>query len=749
MITHTNDLFCIDTENTSYIFSVENPQAAEHIYYGRKLNRPVSSLTAIREKHLKAPRMSTIARGKYSELCLNDTLLEFSLEGNGDYKTPLVALSLGEKGDRTLSLKFESYQITKGIIRFKGAKMPQAVATQEDAESLVVTYVDNERKIKLITYYTSFYKADVITRRATVINESKENLSLRSLLSASLDLRAEGVSVVSFSGKCGSEKEATENKMGRGTFSVESRTIMSGENDPTVIVSSGRDTYLMSLIYSGAHRTTITETPQGITHITTGINPDLFSWNLNEGEFFESPEAVLSYSPSGKEKCGTLMKKFIENHIRRGKWKNRIKPIILSTFGALSYDVNEADVLKMAKEAKNIGIEGICVDDGWFGARSDNTSSLGDWYANTLSFPSGIKDLSNEVHYMGLLFGLWFEMEGISERSMLYKSHQDWIVGKDALSSALSNNEFLLDITRSDVQEWVIETLIRLIESSSIDYIKWSLSRFQGDLWSNDGRRDSGEFMHRYTLGLYHILDTITKTFPNLYIEVVSKGGMRFDMGMLSYASSISVTESSLIESRLKTIEGTGMIYPLSVMTNVISSFKDSSKRETLFNTSSFGVLNYSINPLELSKTEMIALRQQIDFYKAYRPLLQYGNFLLQENSPDRTVWSLSNGDSSVIILLYYLKRDSVNTSAEKLYAYCANENYIYSFMSRPHIEDNIESILHPQEIECYKIPGDALVWAGISLADNISGNGFNEGMRTLRGSSSRLYIIKREVKNE
>lgn len=748
MITHTNGLFSIETENTSYIFSVDGTGAPEHIYYGRKLSRPLSSLSAIREKHLKAPLMSTLAYREYSEFSLDDTLLEFSTEGRGDYKVPLVAVSLGEKGDRTLSLEYSSYQITKGIMRLKGAKMPQAVATEDEAESLTVTYTDSTRKIKLITYYTSFYKADVITRRTAIYNESKEKLTIRSLLSASLDLRAGGVSVTSFSGAPLREKETQETLMRRGEITLESRTIMSGESDPSVIVSWGKDTYLLSLVYSGAHRTTVTETSHGITHITTGINPALFSWTLGENEFFESPEALLAYSPSGREKCGNLMKKFIENHIRRGKWKNRMKPVFLGTSGPLSYSVNESDVLKLAKEAKDVGIEGICIDDGWFGARNDSTSSLGDWYADTLTFPSGIKDLSNEVHYMGLLFGLWFELEGISERSMLFKSHPDWIVGRKALTSALGSDEFLLDITREDVSEWVIETLIRIIESTSVDYIKWSLSRFQGDLWSNKGERDSGEFMHRYLLSLYHILDTITKTFPNLYIEAVSYGGMRFDMGMLSYASSILVTEGRETETRLKTIEGTGMIYPLSVMTNVISSY-EAAERETLFNTSVFGVLNYSINLSDLSKTEKLALRQQLDFYKAYRPLLQYGNFYVAEDSPDRVIWSLSNGDSSAVIVLYYLKHNCVNTTAEKLYIDAANEDYFYSFMARTHIEDSIESILRPQEIECYNIPGDALKWAGIALADNISGNGYDEGMRTLRAKSSRLYIIKREVRNE
>ncbi len=749
MIRFDNGLFYIETENTSYIFSIEDTGYPEHVYYGRRLKNPEASLAGMREKHLKAPRLSTLCSREYGEFTLNDTLLEFSTEGKGDYRTPLCAVSLGEKGDRTLSIGYTSHQITEGIARFKGPKLPQAVASAEESESLSVTYTDRERKIRLITYYTAFYKSDVITRRSVIVNDSRSTLTVRSLLSSSLDIRECGVTVTTLSGTWGREKQIRTRKMEEGSVLCESRTLFSGENDPTVIITTKRGSYLSSLVYSGSFRNTITQTPQGITHLTAGINPDLFSWKLERGEMFESPEAVLAYTTGGPAEAGELMKKFIENHIRRGSWKNRLKPVMLNTWDALSYDPDETDVLRMAKDAKELGMEGIVIDDGWFGARSDSTSSLGDWYPDTRHFPSGLKDLSNEIHYQGLLFGLWFEMEGISERSMLFRSHPDWIAGHDAPSSALSSDELLLDITRVEVQDWVIETLSSIIESASVDYIRWSLSRFQGDLWSQSGEKDSGEFMHRYLLGLYRILDVITKSFPSVYIEATLSGGMRFDMGMLSYASTILTSECTDPLMRMKVTEGTGLIYPLSVMSSYISSSPDkytgrNIESETRFNASIFGAVSYSINPRELSKIESFILSQQIEFYKAYRLLLQYGSFRVQEDSEERTIWTVSNADSSSVIMLYYMKKAGVNTSAEKLYCETANEAYDYSFMARSHMQSRVDLVLKPQEIECYNISGDALKWAGITLADNVSGNGWEDGMRVLGDNSSRLYIIRR-----
>ncbi len=736
MITYNSGIFNIETENTSYIFSVENKGIPEHIYYGKKLRNPSSSLPAIREKHLRTPESHN----------LGDTLLEFSTEGCGDSRTPIAALTLPDKGRRTLSLEYTSHEIKEGIARFKTLRLPQGVGTDSEAETVRVTYSDSTGNIEFITYYTSFYKADVITRRTVLVNRTKSPLTLRSLLSSSLDIRGEGVKVTSFSGKAGSGKRMRERVMSQGSFSLESRTLESGDTDSTLIIESGNDTYLMGLIYSGASRTSVEESPLGITRITTGINPDLFSWTLEGGESFESPEAVLAYSGEGKRKAGNLMKKFIENHIRRGLWKNRMKPVMLDTWDALGYDPEERDVLKMAKAAESLGFEGIIIDDGWFGARKDDTSSLGDWYADTKHFPSGIKDTANEIHYLGLMFGLWFEMESISERSMLYKTHPEWAAGR----KSGKENTFLLDFTRSDVQEWVIDTLSRIIESYKLDYIRWSVPYARTDFGSNQKDGDPGEFMHRYITGLYHILDTITKTFPNIYIEGASSGGMRFDMGMLSYASSILISENSDPLDKLETVEGTGMIYPLSVMTNMLSSSPDKLSgrtidEETKFNTSAFGVIAYSINPVELSPAGRIRLTQEIDFYKAYRPLLQYGTFTLEEDSERRTIWTVSNGDGSAVLVLYYQKRAGINTGSEKLYIECANENYDYSFMARIHMKEEFMNELHPQELECYSAtPGDALKRAGIALMENSPGSGYEEGMRTLTDNSSRLYIIKR-----
>lgn len=738
------------TENTSYLFSITDSGYPEHIYYGKRLKNPDVCLSAIREKHLVAPVMSTIANREEKEITLNDTLLEFSTEGKGDYKTPMVAISYGEEKERTLNLEFIGYAIHKGIRRFSSSLvLPQAIGTESEADTLEIVYKDKVRNIKLIQYYTTFNNADVITRRSTIVNESFENITLRALYSGQLDLRTENAECITFQGAWARERNEVRNKITRGSFYIESRTLESSlDANPAFYVLNGKDTYLMNLMYSGSHRATFSQTGHGLTHIVWGINEAMFSWPLVPSEFFESPEAVMIYSDKGIDGARDLSHRFVQKHVRRGAWRDRLKPLMFNTWEGSYFDIDEDKIANIAANAKDIGAEGLVIDDGWFGARYNDKTSLGDWYANTMKFPSGLANTSAEVHRLGMIFGLWVEPEAISEKSNLRDKHPDWIIGRKPETNAIGRNQMLLDLTRDDVQDWIIATLSSLIEVARVDYLKWDMNRSVSDIYSHRPIGDYGKFAHKYITGLYRILKTLTQRYPNLYIEGCASGGGRFDLGMLSYCPSIWTSDCSDPIERLKITEGTAMVYPLSVMgVSVSPSPNFHTKRivdlETRFNTSVFGVLNYSVEAEKLEKAIRSSYKQQIEFYKNYRLLLQFGTFRVQESN-NRTIWTISNNDASTIIVLYLQKEARINTSAEKLYIECANENYEYRFFARDHYQSEIEASLYPQEPECYNISGDALKWAGITLMEQYSGNGYKDGMRVLGDFSSRLYLIKK-----
>lgn len=741
MTEENSGIFHISTNNTSYVFSVLPDGHLEHIYYGKKLRSPSFSFSAIREKHLLSPHTSLSPSRDSEEFSLDNTLLEFSTKGKGDYKTPQFSI-YRKNGEKTFDPRYTGYKVSSGIIRFKGTKLPQALSDEENAETLEISFLDEERKIRIILVYTSFKKEDVITRRAIIVNDGEDEISLSSASSLTLDIRERNMKMTTFSGTWGNEKQEREKTISEGTYINESRKMFSGENDPAVILEGKNGAYLSTLLYSGSHKTTITETPFGITHVVSGINNAGFSWKLKKDEYFETPEGLLIYSDKGKDEVLSLHRAFVQNNIRRGIWKDRVKPVMLGIKESLGYTLSESGILQAAKEASKLDFDGVVVDDGWFGARNNEMTSLGDWYVNTKRFPSGLIVLSSEIHSLGLLFGLWFSPEVVNEKSRLFEEHPDWIIGKNAEDNATREGEHLLDLTREDVQDWIIKTISHIIESSSLDFIKWDLNRFESDIYSRS-IENLGSFSHLYILGLYKILDTIKKKFPSLYIQTSLSGSLRLDDGILYYSESVRLTSSWDVERGLNVLKGASKLYPLSVLSQEISPSLDecTGKEYPLYlryETHLFGLLNYSILLDENNKSERQEVKDEIDFYKAYRPLFQYGKLTIEEDNNERLVLSLSNGDSSEIVILYYAKRASMNGEVEKLFVKGANEYYEYTFIPRTKYKTG-----EGKELECYEISGDALKWAGIALKENNPVK--NDDTRSIKDGESRVYILKKE----
>lgn len=742
--------FHIATENTSYIFSILPFGYPEHIYYGKRLRNIDKSILAIREKHLVSPVFSTYINKSYPTYTLDNTLLEFSSEGKGDYRTPFIAISYGKNGRRGTSFAFDGYEVHRGILRFKNPAFPQSFGPEEDTDTLEIVFKDKELNLSLILLYTAFNSADAITRRAILVNSSDEQVDIRALYSSQLDIRTDKIELTTLEGDWARERHIKKSTISNGTHIIESRGLESSlDENPAFIVENGKDTYLFNLVYSGPHRASISATNKGIVHIDWGINPDMFSWTLKKGEAFETPEAVMIYSVDGIDGVRDISHRFINRNIRRGNWHNRMKPLMFNTWEGSYFDINETKIAAIIRNSKEIGFEGIVIDDGWFGVRNDSTTSLGDWFANTMKFPSGLTEVATETHRKGLLFGIWIEPEAVSERSELYKNHPDWVLGNDIRNNAIGRNEQLLDIANNDVQAWIIDTVTHLVDLTHADYIKWDMNRRYSDIISHSGIGNYGEYAHRYITGLYNILHAITLHFPNLYIEGCASGGARFDLGMLSYCPSIWTSDCSDPADRIDIIEGTSLVYPLSTMGISVSPTPNAHTTRTIdldtrFESALFGVLSYSLDGVDIDRNLMNCYKEEAAFYKNYRELLQFGRFRVQE-SGNRTIWTISNKDSSLILAFYFQKSAQINSSAEKLYIECANEDYDYRFYPRERQAKNIVgNKAYPYEPESYIISGSALKWAGISLAEQFSGNGYADGMRVLGDFKSRLYIIRR-----
>ncbi len=728
---------------TSYVMRALQSGQIEHIYYGKRLEKVQESEKAIVEKNFERNPVSIEYSEKYQTTDLNDLSLEASFEGKGDFKTPLVRI----KGKRILDFRFSGAKTYAGIKRYKNFTLPLAVKDERDAETVEIELTERHEDIKIILCYTLFRLEDVITRKTFIINNSGKEIEITKCASLQLDLPQSDYTLTALSGAWLRENEIHEYKLTNLKAEISSNVMATGfEHNSTFAITNRRnESIIVGLIYSSDFSSTIEKGANGKVHIVSGISDENFSWILEKDGMFESPEAIICYSEKGLSGASERFKNAVKSIVMRSSWKKRMRPVILSTKDIFSLDVNEDKVIRQAEKAKKLGFEAFILDDGWFSVRRDRESSLGDWYVNPVKFPEGLKMLATRIHRSELLFGLYFDIESVSCRSNLFEEHKDWVIHDESRKNfSSSNEEFLLDFSKEEVQEWAIETLSRIIETARLDYLRYDKSRLPSEILSEN----DGSLSLRYIMGVYNVLNTVTRKFPSLLLETGFSGGARFDLGMLSYSSLMRATENTDPFERLKTIEGLRLFYPEYATLVTVSGNPDkytfrNTGLETKFDASIFTGFEYSIDLDKLSKEEEAVLRSQIEFYKMYRETLQFGSITAIE-SGNRTLWSASSPDKSTIIVLYLAKNAEVNHAKERIYIEDADEKAKYRIYTRSHIRKEDEELDYPGEIECYEAYGDAIKWAGIALSEKTGSGVYSEDMRKITDFSSRLYVIRK-----
>jgi alpha-galactosidase len=284
-------------------------------------------------------------------------------------------------------------------------------------------------------------------------------------------------------------------------------------------------------------------------------------------------------------------------------------------------------------DEKKLGIEMVVLDDGWFGQRDNDQSSLGDWTVDHRKLPRGLDDLAHRVHKIGLKFGLWLEPEMISPDSDLYRAHPDWCLHAPDRTRSTGRNQLVLDLSRPDVCDWIIETVGNILASSTIDYVKWDMNRHLTETGSTllPPERQA-ETTHRHILGLYRVMESLTGRFPRVLFEGCSGGGGRFDPGILHYMPQSWASDNSDAISRLKIQYGTSLVYPLSAMTCHVSASPNHQVHrltplKTRGDVAMAGNLGYELDLGHLSTAEKKEVMRQVDFYRNHRKLIQFGDF--------------------------------------------------------------------------------------------------------------------------
>ncbi len=749
------------------------------MYYGKRIDiYSESDAEALMEKRVCLAGNAVAYSADTPALGLEDVCLEMSSSGKGDIREPFVELTYAD-GSMTCDFLFEKAEIKAGKTPLE--TLPSSYEEHDEVDELIVTLKERIHGVTLELSYAVFHHHDVIARSAKLINTSDEEIISDRLLSLQLDFSDANWNLTSFHGAWAREMQKHTIKMDAGKVVNESVCGTSSNRcNPFVMLSRNNadedygECIGLNLVYSSNHYEACEVSSFGKMRFVSGINPRQFQFHLAPLDVFEAPEAVFTYSTSGFNKMSHNMHRFVRECIVRGTWKNKARPVLLNSWEAAYFDINERKLLNLAKAAKEVGVELFVMDDGWFGSRDNDTKGLGDWDANLKKLPQGIKGLSEKINQLGLDFGLWVEPEMINVNSELYKKHPEWVIDIPNQPHSESRNQRILDFCNPEVVEYLTEKMSEVFSSGNVAYVKWDMNRIFSDVYSKhlEAKRQK-EVFHRYIVGVYAMLKELNQRFPEILFEGCASGGNRFDLGMLCYFPQIWASDDSDAIYRVKGQTGYSYGYPMSTVTAHVS---DCPNHQTLRNTplatrfhvASFGVLGYECHLCEMSKEDVKEIKVQIELYKKWRDVLQFGTFYRTRTGENIYEWTCVSKDRSKAVGMVLQVLVNPNTSFETYTPKGLKPDAMYHFSNRPlqfdlkefgslvnqvspiHIKQN--SLLHnvasafikmKGEVEDCRASGSLLMNAGIKLKQGFGATGYADDIRFFSDFASRMYFME------
>jgi alpha-galactosidase len=612
----------------------------------------------------------------------NPIALECPTGGSGDFRMPALTIEQAN-GSSVLQLEYVSHRIFPGKAAIPG--LPSTyVEADDEATSVEIELADGPSGAEVTLSYTIFRDHPIVSRRVRIRNRGATRLRVTTAMSASLDLPDDDWTLVQLSGAWARERHITDRRLAPGRQSTASLRGASGhEHDPSLILRRASTTetageaYGFSLVYSGNFLAEAEVGPFGTTRVRLGINPEGFAWILEPGADFATPEAVLAYSDAGLDGLSLAYHRLYRERLARGTWRDRSRPVLINNWEGTYFAFDETKLVDIATVARDLGIELFVLDDGWFGVRDDDTSSLGDWVVDRRKLPNGIDGLARRIEALGLRFGLWIEPEMTSQRSRLFAAHPDWAIGIPGRPRTEERTQLVLDLSRPEIVDHLYAVLSELLASAPISYIKWDMNRNitePGSLGLPADRQ--GEFFHRYILGVYDLYARLTAAFPEILFESCAGGGGRFDPGLLAYAPQAWTSDDTDAIERLRIQWGASLIYPSSSMGAHVSAVPNhqtgrltpiAMRAAVAF----FGVFGYELDATSLSPAERAEVADQVGFYKDHRELLQRGRFVRLrspfEGDGNETAWMTVSDDRRTAIVGFYRTLTRPNPGVNRL----------------------------------------------------------------------------------
>ena len=625
--------FRLETPNSTYCIFINERGYIGHSYYGSKIGKDdLSYLTRNKEYGFSD---SKIFREKGSFMDFFPQ--ELPADGLGDFREAALAVCDSE-GHNGIELKYINHKISGETKPLTG--LPAVFGNEKDSSVLELTATDDVLNAEITIIYTVFEKLDAIIRSVRIKNNGTKPLYIRKALSFALDMDDDNFDMISLHGSWARERHIDRHPIHMGKQGVcSNRGETSHQEHPFIALldhNASYDTgrvYGMNFIYSGNFIADVQKNQFNNLRIVMGINPENFCWKLNSKESFDTPQAVLVYSDSGLNGMSHTFHDLYREHLIRSPYKKTPRPVLINNWEATYFNFDTDKLIDIAREASKDGIEMLVMDDGWFGHRSFDDSSLGDWTVNENKIKGGLKHLVDEVNKLGMKFGIWFEPEMISPDSDLYRAHPDWAIQIPGREPGLSRQQLVLDITRKEVEDYTYESVAKILRNANIEYVKWDMNRQLTDIGSAALPADQlGEFYHRYVLALYRLQERLITEFPKLLLENCSGGGARFDPGMLFYSPQIWCSDDTDAIERLSIQEGTSLVYPLSTMGAHVSVCPNHAcGRVTPFKTRGYvalsGTFGYELDITKLPPEERAMIPGQITLYKKFGDLVRNGDY--------------------------------------------------------------------------------------------------------------------------
>ena len=663
-------IFYLETENTLYQMKADEYGVLLHLWYGKKTDCNMDYLLDYPDVGFAGNVYDVDNCRTYS---LNTLPLEYGTAGTGDYRVPAISVTHGD-GSTALDLRYQEHKISKGKYSIPG--LPAVYAGEEEAETLEIILKDTATDIRVILKYGILENQDVITRSVVIINDGEMPVKINRAHSLSMDMPYGDWEWMHFHGRHAMERQVERVPLLHGVQeSGSTRGTSSHQQNPSVLLCEKNCTetsgYCMGavLMYSGGFQTQIELDQLNQTRIVMGIHPDTFCWTLNGGESFYTPEVILSCSDEGMDKLSGRFHRVIREHVCRGKYKMTERPVLINNWEATYFDFDEEKIFNIAKQASELGVDMMVLDDGWFGKRDSDSTGLGDWFVNEDKIKGGLEKLVKRINGLGMKFGIWFEPEMISEESNLYKEHPDWAIQIPGRKPMRGRYQLVLDMTRQDVRDYLYRQISNVLDCANVEYIKWDMNRSISDWYSPgllSGRQS--EMPHRYVLGLYELLERLTTDYPDVLFEGCSGGGGRFDAGMLYYCPQIWCSDDTDAYERTKIQYGTSFFYPISTVGSHVSAVPNHqtgriTPLETRAVTAMAGSFGYELDLNTLSEEEKAEVAEQIVRFKKYGLLIHNGSYHRLSNPMEDkfAIWSFVSEDKKQVLVHGMIFRTEAN----------------------------------------------------------------------------------------